>query len=373
MGTAVGTVSEAWAAAGGDAQGHVNFTHVAKWAEMVGIGWPVGVDMAGGARPCRFNSGHVLCRCTDFVAVAGHSFCKCGHKPSCHRSEFASRALTHALASQVLPWPGDRVGLVQVEDTELLARLQKLLNRTHKATDNWTRDRGCKLHGVDGCPNAKCAFQHKAPVPTGYTLVKVYRNQNQDLWTKYSLAKIAIHEECARECSVAWAPLKVESNLDLGDPLAENCNELRVFHGTDAAACVDICQANFRVAMAGSGATWKDAGKSTGTPLYGFGLYFAERITKADEYARPIPPGTEDEGFHMVIVCRVVAGRVNVVTTNEIDTDKLRKDVLEGPYHSVLGDRIASLGKPYRELVVYDKDQVFPEFLLVCARQFASG
>ena len=33
--------------------------------------------------------------------------------------------------------------------------------------------------------------------------------------------------------------------------------------------------------MAGTGATWKDSGASKGTPLYGFGFYFAERITKA--------------------------------------------------------------------------------------------
>ena len=30
-----------------------------------------------------------------------------------------------------------------------------------------------------------------------------------------------------------------------------------------------------------AGATWKDPGASKGTPLYGFGFYFAERITKA--------------------------------------------------------------------------------------------
>lgn len=30
-----------------------------------------------------------------------------------------------------------------------------------------------------------------------------------------------------------------------------------------------------------AGGTWKDPGALKGTPLYGFGFYFAERITKA--------------------------------------------------------------------------------------------
>ena len=29
-----------------------------------------------------------------------------------------------------------------------------------------------------------------------------------------------------------------------------------------------------------------------------------------------------------------------------------RRDILDGPYHSVLGDRVVKLGKPYREVVV---------------------
>lgn len=32
--------------------------------------------------------------------------------------------------------------------------------------------------------------------------------------------------------------------------------------------------------------------------------------------------------------------------------DQRRRDILDGPYHSVLGDRVVKLGKPYREVVV---------------------
>merc|ERR1712137_693787 len=102
---------------------------------------------------------------------------------------------------------------------------------------------------------------------------------------------------------------------------------------------------------------WKEPGKGSGTPLYGYGIYLAEHITKADEYCEPIPeeepilpPGSEGDAF-CVLVCRVLGGRTRVVQTNEFEVDKLREDVLQGPYHSVFGDRVATLNKPYREVV----------------------
>ena len=39
-------------------------------------------------------------------------------------------------------------------------------------------------------------------------------------------------------------------------------------------------RSNFRLKLAGTGATWKD-GKEKGLPLYGYGAYFAECVTKA--------------------------------------------------------------------------------------------
>ena len=33
-------------------------------------------------------------------------------------------------------------------------------------------------------------------------------------------------------------------------------------------------------------------------------------------------------------------------------------------YHAVFGDRVKTLRKPYREMVVYDAPQLFPEFVL---------
>ena len=41
-----------------------------------------------------------------------------------------------------------------------------------------------------------------------------------------------------------------------------------------------------------------------------------------------------------------------------LEVEKLRKSVFDGPCHSVLGDRMKTMGKPYREVVVYDKDRI---------------
>ena len=56
----------------------------------------------------------------------------------------------------------------------------------------------------------------------------------------------------------------------------------------------------------------------------------------------------EHEGLYAVLLCRVVGGRTTVITNNDINIDGLRGAVFDGPYHSVFGDRVTTLGKPYR-------------------------
>jgi len=294
-----------------------------------------------------------------------------------HRSDTAERTLSTFLQeNRNESWEGGKEGLVEITDQALLGRLQDFLTVSHKSSHNWTRDRGCSLHGVNKCA-AACCNKNKKPVPTGYTLVTAYRNQNWDLWQKYSLVKTAIAEECARASEVALEPKAVvTSGKPLEAPLDEAHNEWYLFHGTSPSKCRSICVSNFKLNMAGSGATWKDAGSDTGVPLYGYGIYLAEHVTKSDEYSEVIPeeesflPVGEDFEFYAVLLCRTYGGRTHVVTTNEIEREKLKSDVFAGPYHSILGDRVSTLNKPFREIVVYDKDQCFPEFLLVYARRY---
>jgi len=65
-----------------------------------------------------------------------------------------------------------------------------------------------------------------------------------------------------------------------------------------------------------------------------------------------------------MMLCRVALG--NVLVEDELlpDVVGLVNKCIDGPYHSVIGDRSARCNGARREFVVYDKDQVYPEFLL---------
>jgi hypothetical protein len=259
-------------------------------------------------------------------------------------------------------------GMEPVTDMQTWKDLQALLTAielggTHKTTDNWTRDRGCALHGRDNCPTSSCVWHNKAPVPIGYDLVRAERNWNPALWHTYTMTRAAIQEEVQHE-SGRFEPATPMSNLSVTGTEALNpgVNEWRLFHGTSLGACQGICKTNFRLKLAGTGATWKTKGKDEGMPLYGYGVYLAESATKADEYAGRL--SGEDEGLCCMLVVRATGGLARIVETNDFDPVALRRDIFDGPYHAVFGDRVKKLGKPFREIVIYDQAQLFPEFIL---------
>jgi len=191
---------------------------------------------------------------------------------------------------------------------------------------------------------------------------RIWRNQNMELWEKYVLTKGKILAE-----SVGAAQVESETSAHFKDGLPAlqgDVNEWGLFHGASWPACVSICAISFSHAKARSGGTW-----SGQLPLYGDGFYFAERVTKADEYAKP---SEEDPAAFHMLLCRVVGGRVKVHTTNDIDKEALKQQVFKGDHHSVLGDRVSKLNKPYREFVVYDSNQIFPEFVVEYSRRYSS-
>jgi len=341
------------------------------WATDTGIKLPLGLDSMGGKRPCRFQIGASgwSCPCDAFEDSNDHGekLCKCGHKPSAHRSDISVGAANESLAKG-LPWVAGESGLVECTDPGLIQGVQDMFMKSHKKTDNWTRDRGCQIHGRGSpdCPMS-CIRKNTNPVPTGFIIKKVFRNQNMDLWSHYAITTKQILSDLMGEKD--FEALPVISNCELDHGLAfDECNEWRLFHGTSLAACKGICATNFRLSLSGTGATWKAPGAEVGSPLYGFGIYLGESITKSDEYAGSCEG--EDDGLNCAIICRAVGGLSNVCETNEIDKAKLKNDVFNGRYHSVFGDRVKNLGKPYREIVLYDKDQIFPEFMVYYQRTF---
>eukprot|EP00913_Durusdinium_trenchii_P003424 g3171.t1 len=96
--------------------------------------------------------------------------------------------------------PERKPGFSMVTNKEVLAVLQNLLTETHKATDNWTRDRGCALHGRHKCDTA-CIFKHRASVPTGFQLVRAERNRNAPLWHVYATTRRDLDQALCVQCA----------------------------------------------------------------------------------------------------------------------------------------------------------------------------
>lgn len=126
-------------------------------------------------------------------------------------------------------------------------------------------------------------------------------------------------------------------------------NEAILFHGTKAIAAEKITSDDFRIDLAGT---------SAGT-LYGRGIYLAENCTKADEYSQPDPA----TGLYTMLLCRATLGQLLYTAEVNPDPRNCEQACLRGAFHSVLGDRKACRGT-YREFVVFDEDQVYPNYVV---------
>jgi hypothetical protein len=136
--------------------------------------------------------------------------------------------------------------------------------------------------------------------------------------------------------------------------LAEACNEWYLFHGTSPEAARQICESSFKLNLSGT---------RTGT-LYGKGVYCAESITKADEYAKP-----NSAGRYAVLLCRVLGGRVRQTEEVAPDPEELLQSCIHGVYDSVVGDREKCKGT-FREFVVFDTAALYPEYVIEYSRSY---
>mmetsp|Transcript_75801 Transcript_75801/g.190665 ORF Transcript_75801/g.190665 Transcript_75801/m.190665 type:complete len:366 (-) Transcript_75801:158-1255(-) len=228
-----------------------------------------------------------------------------------------------------------------VMDGQLFLELQQLINVSYRKV--WTRDR--KATGVN-------------KVPSGYILTRAMHSENYADWRRYYLKRHQLVHDCAttgfferrRPITAQAAALSERHRLRY-----DHCNEWLLFHGTTAESAERICGGDFHMHWAGS---------ATGT-LYGRGTYFAESITKADEYSKP-----DREGNCCVLVCRVVGGRVLYNDEVNPDAQKLQDAVLSGSFHSILGDREKCRGT-FKEYVIFDADQVYVEYALFYQRSYS--
>ncbi|CAK0878864.1 unnamed protein product [Prorocentrum cordatum] len=96
----------------------------------------------------------------------------------------------------------------------------------------------------------------------------------------------------------------------------------------------------------------------------------AERDHPKDEYAGPCGgPDDAEADLLVVLLCRVVGGRVHYTDQDTPDPHFLSKSVVHGSYDSVLGDR-EKLKGTFREFIVYNNDQAYPEYIVMYRRRY---
>lgn len=229
---------------------------------------------------------------------------------------------------------------IDITDKGELQELQEMMNAAYKKV--WTRDR--KATGVN-------------KVPDSYILVKAQRSENYGDWKRYYLKRHMLAHKCSESPNFQKRKALTSGGKKLMDRmrLRDYCNEWALFHGTKSEAAEAICRGDF---------TMKLAGSATGT-LYGKGTYFAESITKADEYAK-----LGSDGLCCMLVCRVVGGRANYTDEKEPNADALQSSIIKGEYDCVIGDREKCSGT-FKEYVMFDADQVYVEYVLFYKRIYA--
>lgn len=344
--------AEAWKHMDEDGNGVVNFVEFASWAGPR-LGLPLGMERLM-RRLTTSNMSHPCtvigcpCECFDGKDEKPATKCKtCKHKCSMHQSRTKQGEVP--IPEYWENHEGNFVKLVEMKSVQVLEEFQKLLDATYRPI--WTRDR-TRHNPTRPLP------------PCGFKVVAVKRNENYDTWKEYVCRRANIMCQLEERQADGEDPIELYTDIkstaawrDIagkkGDRLTKECNEWYLFHGTSPAASKSICENDFRVACAGS---------NTGT-LYGKGLYFAESITKADEYAKP------EGDTYAVLVVRVIGGNVRYTDEVTPDPETLVYDCLEGPYDSVLGDR-EKCRNTYREFVLFDSEDVYPEYVIEYKRLY---
>jgi hypothetical protein len=247
---------------------------------------------------------------------------------------------------------------VEVDDPKQFAFFKKLLDVTHKKTSNWTRDRQM----------ASGKFDAGTPVPSGYELVGVVRNENAALWRIYQVAREVTKVNCAAfKKWKSWQPLTM-TGIDWSEfGYCAAANEWALFHASIPEALQAIARTGFTMAKLGAGGSALVGG---GAGLYGDGTYFGDSITKADEYARGTVGSGKYAGCRTAAIVRVLGGRHFYTDKDVSDAEKplFAKRALEGNHDSTVGDRL-KLKNSFREYVAYDASGTYLEYILYFRRK----
>lgn len=254
----------------------------------------------------------------------------------------------------------DRMVSVAMRDplgrpSEIYPCVQKLLDETWKEIP--TRDRPCPKKTCEPRPGGcRCVQKDGDPgMPAGLKVRRIIRIEDSFMWERYVKKK---DEIAATRAGDTGPDLEVKTTPHLADSahfleLEPGANEMYLFHGTFVRAALSIAQEGFNMNLAGS---------NVGT-MYGRGGYFCEASSKADEYAKDEPDGYY-EGVFAMLLCRIAFGKPFIT---EYRDEEARRFTVSGEADSTLGDREQRVNT-YREFVVYDISQVYPEYVVLYER-----
>lgn len=183
--------------------------------------------------------------------------------------------------------------------------------------------------------------------------LKIWRVENKVLWRQY-LNKAEELYEVHKHLGIEHRPLKPPVPSMTNDPalppaipwgsnLDGGLNEALLWHGTAEQNIEIIAKAGMDERVCNLGG------------MFGAGLYFAQDSCKSGQYAMRGARGT-----NWFLLCRVLLGNIHRTTAAMVNArrapDKYDSVVFDPPPGGHVGF--------HRELVVYDRYQVYPEYII---------
>lgn len=232
--------------------------------------------------------------------------------------------------------------------------------------------------GVGLCPG-------KNHQPTSFKIIKLLQIQSEYLWERYMIRKKHIFSKFSEnyEKSEIFDHIK-KHPLQLG-MLDETVNEVSLFHGTSKEVADLITESGFDCRQGAEIVTGHPSNS-----MFGTGLYFAENSSKSNQYVQcPVCGGNSignkkpctdsaesiyEAGGYTMILARVLLGDAQLCLEYDGKIYK-KKEVAplkaDGThYDSIFAERKIYGGNTlkYREFVVFDRSQIYPEFLIYYER-----
>lgn len=224
-------------------------------------------------------------------------------------------------------------------------KMQKLVDVTYK--DKATRDR--KSDGM----------------PTRLVVTQVVRMEDSKMWRRFEQkrAELALKGQPKLMAEMPGSgAFKTSPSRDAAElpsclkELTVDLNEAYLFHGSCPGGALGIGEDGFDMSRVGT---------NVGT-MFGAGAYMAEASSKSDEYATEDPSGLF-AGKFALLLCRTLLGNMFYITESNIP--RIEDALATGKFQTVLGDREAAVDT-YREFVVFDEAQIYPEYVIIYTRSF---